>query len=312
MSSSADTIPGIKDGQQTRGIALTPMRSMMRKQMSKYDVDGSGTLDEEETARALEDLVAKEVKARHQRWVMIVAVVVSLVVILANLGLSFAVVTLTKDSAVKDDVLMSKATGDVVQTASADMEVAQDGTLLSRGDHLTPLRVSSTDTRVEGTRLVGMKGDTLATKSAPLETSALTATTPSEALQNLRKIQVVSADTGASVSLEVNGWARVPGPAAADNSTAYTGTVKLITPQGLITIDADGDMTFDDVIGSLFADLGFATDSTGRRLLSSSSSSIGLYDGWSGAPSCSVFNLGYTFKPQNGGKWSKKRSSISR
>lgn len=297
-------------GDRRGGVEIAPLRSVVRAAVSKFDVDRDGNLYKADLARLMEDVVQKDIKARHQRWVTVMAVIVALVVIVANLCMSFAVLSVLKDSDIQSDgVLVARSTHEAVRTASADLSVDADGVLQARGDDLKrPLRMASTDTRVEGSELMNSKGDTLATKSVSLTSATLNTTTPGHALRQLKKIELVS-PTGATLSLEVIGWARMP---AASGNSSSPGALKLVTHHGVIVIHAEGDMTFDDVIGSLFADLGFATDDSRRRLLQGSGFNFrGVFNGWSGAPSCSSFVSGFTYKPRGGGKWSRKRGSIS-
>lgn len=57
-----------------QGLALDPMKSVVRRALSKYDVDNSGTLDDNEMKRALEDMVAKELGVRAWGRLLLAAV----------------------------------------------------------------------------------------------------------------------------------------------------------------------------------------------------------------------------------------------
>mmetsp|Transcript_11457 Transcript_11457/g.29242 ORF Transcript_11457/g.29242 Transcript_11457/m.29242 type:complete len:590 (-) Transcript_11457:93-1862(-) len=293
------------------GLALDPMRSMVRRAVGKYDVDGSGTLSETEISHALEDLVGKELKARNQRWVTCAAVSLALFVVVANVALSFAVVSLTKDADVRaDDVLVSRTSGEPVRTASADLMVSGEGLLVARrsagADEMAkPLRVASADMHVEEGRLVGRSGSPIATATT-LKMAPLDVDTPAEALDSLRVLRVIS-PAGDMLSLSVSGWAWLNDPWREDAPK-----VKLITHHGHITLDADGNMDFDDLVGQLFADMGFPMDATGRRLLAETGTDVqAMYDGWSGRPSCADHQRRYTYKPRGSGNFDVKYEGVA-
>lgn len=244
--------------------------------LSKFDKDADRHLNMEEMLTAVEEVVKAQVKSRDLRWMITVAVTVVVLVVVTNLAMSVAILSLTKDAEVREDnVWTSRSTEEPVQTASTDFKVLPNGTLVMRrgstdgdeGATATPagpeeiVRVGSTDIRVVDDILVGNKGSTIATKQA-IQPMMLHVYMPDEVLDELRYVKVSSPASGAKLTLAVLGWARVPSPNSPGGSY-----VKLITHPGAIRID-DIELSFDDVVGTLFQEAGFETDGDRRRLQS--------------------------------------------
>jgi hypothetical protein len=80
--------------------------------------DGNGNIDAEELCQAIEDMVEAEKQNRLLKKLVIVAGVLSLLAVVAVVGLTAAVVVLTKE--VKDDngALVSKSTGRPMSTTA--------------------------------------------------------------------------------------------------------------------------------------------------------------------------------------------------
>lgn len=275
------------DGHPTQGLSglnqkfkLNKLRSTVRDRLSKFDRDVDGVLNKEEMLAAVEELVEAEVKSRNLRWIAILAFSVAVFVIAANLAMSFAVLSLTKEAEVRDDnVWTSRATDEPVQTANTDFKISPDGVLVKRGStgddaavsgEAVAVKVGSTETRVVDDQLVGIDGSTIATKQA-LQSVMLHVYMPDEVLDELRYVKVSSPTSGAKLTLAVLGWARIPSVNSPGGSY-----LKLITHPGAIRID-DIELSFDDVVGSLFQEAGFETDGA-RRRLQSINEIIGLFN----------------------------------
>ena len=82
---------------------------------------------------AIDQVIEAERHERIFKWAAIMAVVVAILAVAASAGLTYAVVVLSKDASVSDtNVLISKSSGDPLQTQSADMQVGESGALLNR------------------------------------------------------------------------------------------------------------------------------------------------------------------------------------
>ena len=90
----------------------------LREQITKADVDGDGIVNVDELLKVLET----ERMLRRERTLLIrivIALTVACVLIIAAVvGLTYAVVHLSKDTNVQNNVLVSKDTSDVISTAS--------------------------------------------------------------------------------------------------------------------------------------------------------------------------------------------------
>lgn len=75
------------------------------------------------------------VAERHERlfkWAAILSIIVAVFAVAASAGLTYAVVTLSKDVKVSNDLLVSKSTGLPLSTMSGDTQVSDSGALLNR------------------------------------------------------------------------------------------------------------------------------------------------------------------------------------
>lgn len=75
----------------------------------------------------------EEVKGAQSRRMLCLLAVVLLILLACNVGLAVGVSWLVRDSLVRDDVMVSKHTGAVVQVASSDFYLDSNGALIARG-----------------------------------------------------------------------------------------------------------------------------------------------------------------------------------
>ena len=105
----------------------------------------------------------------------------------------------------------------------------------------------------------GTKGSVVRT-AANGEPAPLTSALPDSAFAELKQFEIKS-ENGAFLSLMVLGWYRIP-----DAARSKTGNVvKIITYAGFIILDG-AEMTFEEVVGKVFSEAGFAVVN-GRKLL---------------------------------------------
>lgn len=77
-----------------------------------------GQLDLDEVCDAIEKIIRKEKTERTLKWLLAALAVFSLLTIAATVGLTYAVVALSKDTKVNGDVLQSKDSGGAMRTGS--------------------------------------------------------------------------------------------------------------------------------------------------------------------------------------------------
>eukprot|EP00854_Cymbomonas_tetramitiformis_P027319 gene27319-33652_t len=200
------------------------------------DDDDTGLITISNLQRAAGAHRQRKERARRLRMILVLGVVFLFLMLGCMFGLAFAVVELSKETTVSAD-------GSLTKYGSSEL-----------------VRTGSAETRVNGTVMTTKEGDTISVAQAPLLPATMSSLLPDSALNELR-IFSVSADSGAYISLQVLGWARVPSALSLGGSY-----VKIVTSTGTVKIDGS-TLTFDDLVGNLFEELGFVTDTSGRRLL---------------------------------------------
>jgi len=98
--------------------------------LSSIDKDQNGEIDLVELCEVLEELETSNRSRRLLKWVAIVTALFSLLTIAAIVGLTYAVVDLSKETTVSNQSLVSKDTGDTLATAKAKQSVGL-GSLVS-------------------------------------------------------------------------------------------------------------------------------------------------------------------------------------
>jgi len=235
--------PGFKyAGRRTR------MSQRVATRLEKIDTNHDGRISTTELEDAIEQLLREEQKHRSYKCMAWGVAGLLLFVLLANLGLAYAVVLLSKELDVQGNVLISTDTGDPVEVNSASF-FAEDGALRGRG---------SLDTGV------------------PLETSAqpfvhdMATSYSDDYLAEVRSIRLSWASGGSAV-LGVKAFARPGG--------VSSGQLTVMTDVGFLTIKSDGVILADNSVEVFLMKTGVINGTSGgeaptpglrRRLLQGS------------------------------------------
>jgi len=234
-------------------LKLDSLPRPIAKAIELLDWNGDGNINVDELTDAV--LVFNESKKQNMmlRKLLILASIFLLTTLAANFGLVFAVVYLTKETSTQGNGVMTVAGSD------------------------TLVRVGSAEMFLNGTAMTTDSGKSISTSQAPLREAPLTSILPNEALDELKVVKV-KGDNGAFLSLVVLGWVRIP--AATSDATP---AIKVVTQPGHILIDGS-TLAFEDLVGKVFAEAGFAVDSSSSTLLTLYEL-IGLYnsDEWTEA-----------------------------
>mmetsp|Transcript_15708 Transcript_15708/g.18929 ORF Transcript_15708/g.18929 Transcript_15708/m.18929 type:complete len:813 (+) Transcript_15708:199-2637(+) len=121
------------------------------------------------------------------------------------------------------------------------------------------MKVGSADFHVEADSLTGEDGNSIRV-AQDIQDAQLTSTLPNSAFDELRVFKTVGSN-GATLSLNVIGWSRIPDLASPGGSY-----VQLVTWNGIIKVQGYS-ISFTDTMGQLFVEAGFQLDASGRKLL---------------------------------------------
>lgn len=248
-------------------ISIAALPPRMQAAVKEFD-DGDGHLsifELQTSLRALESARTNNVRLRQYLCYAAVAVALLLVAIC---GMTFVAVRLAADTSVDDTYVMRvKGTDEPARTASADMTVSADGTLMTREV-----------VAVDGSRRL-LEADAikpLATRATHME-HKLSSTMPDKYFKQLEFFEIRN-DFGSSLAVRVHAVVRVP------RKKSMCGSVLiLVTQLGRITLDGDS-MAFDDNIGAMFAEAGFGISNDAdaaldyRRRLSDGTEIMGLFN----------------------------------
>lgn len=220
-------------------LDLDSLPRPIAKALELLDCNGDGNINVDELTDAV--LVFNESKKQNRmlRKLLILASVFLVTVLTANVGLVFAVMYLTKETSTQGDGVMT---------------VAGSATLV---------RAGSAELLLNGTAMVTEEGKSVSTSTAPFWPMTLSSTLPNEALDELMGVQV-QGDNGAFLSLAVLGWVRLPD----DQWNGPTPAIKVVTQPGLILINGTA-LSFEDLVGTVFAEAGFHLDSNSSSLTTS-------------------------------------------
>ena len=193
-------------------LSIQDFSPEMQDSLRALDLDGSGSVDSRELARAAEAYRSVQARAKRLNRMLAFGAVVLMLTLAAFSGLVFAVVEMTKESRVSESgVLMVKGSNETVKTS----QVLNKSTMCSQ------------------------LGD--------------------EVFRDMRYLEVTS-PTGATVSLNILGWARMP-----EDHSLHGTVVVIVTQVGTVTIDGS-ELAFEDSVAPFFSKAGFSVSSTGRRL----------------------------------------------
>ncbi|KAG7668470.1 hypothetical protein Ndes2526B_g03900 [Nannochloris sp. 'desiccata'] len=94
--------------------------------LRKLDTDGNGELELEEVAQVIEELVEAENSRRLLKWFSAVMACLLLLTVAATVGLTYAVVAITKDIKADNNLMISKANGEPMLVGSPTIAVIYD------------------------------------------------------------------------------------------------------------------------------------------------------------------------------------------
>mmetsp|Transcript_17725 Transcript_17725/g.29790 ORF Transcript_17725/g.29790 Transcript_17725/m.29790 type:complete len:332 (+) Transcript_17725:274-1269(+) len=217
-------------------LKLDSLPRPIAKAVELLDWNGDGNINVDELTDAVMVFNESKKQNRMLRKLLILASVFLVTTLAANFGLVFAVVYLTKETSTQGDGVMTVAGTD------------------------TLVRVGSAEMRLNGTAMTTNGGKSISTSQAPLKPMPLTSTLPNEALDELKMVKV-KGDNKAFLSLTVLGWVRIP--AATPGAIP---SIKIVTQPGHILIDGNS-LSFEDLVGRVFADAGFSVDGSSTSLL---------------------------------------------
>lgn len=269
-------------GDTTTSMTTSFMTMSVQESLENI-VDDNGVI----SVNDLTNLINHQASMKHQysQLKKLSAIFIGLLLCFGIAG-SFAAYRLNqnlKDSAVNDDVLVSKKTRQPLATASTDT-VVKANVMTSKVTHKA-VEVASIDTTIsmDGTLLsrdhAGAISSVVSTSVATTQ-QALTSLMSDAALRELRVLALTSV-TGASIHLNVLGFIRLP-PRPCRRSL-----VKLFTAAGVLMLDGT-QLTFDTDVAGVLADAGFESSeypddvdgkqTVRRRLLSELSALIGMFN----------------------------------
>ena len=175
-------------------LSIQDFSPEMQDSLRALDLDGSGSVDSRELARAAEAYRSVQARAKRLNRMLAFGAVVLMLTLAAFSGLVFAVVDMTKESRVSESgVLMVKGSNETVKTS----QVLNKSTMCSQ------------------------LGD--------------------EIFRDMRYLEVTS-PTGATVSLNILGWARMP-----EDHSLHGTVVVIVTQVGTVTIDGS-ELAFEDSV----------------------------------------------------------------
>jgi hypothetical protein len=187
----------------------------------RYDADGSGTFSLTEVRNIVHDLEAAKADAKRMHKIVSFSFLAVLLVCCTMLAITIIGNEISKDQDQSSSgKLLVKGTDTVVQTASADMAVATDGSLIQR----CPPNADGSTTQCKATKL----------NTNALTPHALTSRVPNKYLQQLKTFEYVDPTDDAQTpkSVTVHGFTRKPQAGALCGSV-----VVLDTSEGNFILD---------------------------------------------------------------------------
>ena len=238
---------------------LKTRQAALLDELRAADLNGDGHLELEEVAELLinemhakDEAVLQAKRTRVMRKYVLLLALMVFVMLLGNFGLTFAVVTMAKDTKISASAELQTVSGEPVSVASTDTVTDEDGILRDRrhpGQHAVKVGEATEPHRLDS-RL------------------------PDEVWSELKYLHFTST-TGGTLHLFVQAWARVP-----SDHSLHGSVISVITAAG--DLEFDGRIvTYADGMQDLFRRSGFEAGSCGwhsRRLQVSSFSLIGLFN----------------------------------
>ena len=208
-----------------------------------FDSNQDGTVSADELTQAALLFSQQRKRTRLYRNMLIVVSFAALLIVGAVVGLTAAVVELSKESHVQGGALVSSTSNEVVRTGSAEFRVESNAIMMAE-----------TSADFNATRVPRA----LATSQA-LQQHPLTSNLPDSYFSELRFL-TLTAPTGATLSLTINGIMRLPDP------TSQCGTILTIfTAAGALEIDGTTVSFRESSLEEAFVVAGFNVQGGGSR-----------------------------------------------
>ena len=180
-------------------LAVKAFDSRMKASLDSLDPDNNGYIDFKQIEEALVLYFSKMQQSRYRTIFWALFAVTCIIFLGATFGLVYLVVDLRKDMSSVNDQLVSRATGQPLQTASADF-VIQNGIMTQR----PTAKQSRRDTAAESSDLK------LLQFSAPV--AAISSTMTMAQLSALTSLHISPQPNAGAISLTIDGFTIVPAP----------------------------------------------------------------------------------------------------
>ena len=180
-------------------LAVKAFDSRMKASLDSVDPEHSGYIDFKQIEEALVLYFSKMQQSRYKTIFWALFAVTCIIFLGATFGLVYLVVDLRKDMSSVNDQLVSRATGQPLQTASADF-VIQNGIMTQR----PTAKQSRRDTAAESSDLK------LLQFSAPV--AAISSTMTMAQLSALTSLHISPQPNAGAISLTIDGFTIVPAP----------------------------------------------------------------------------------------------------
>ena len=180
-------------------LAISTLDSRMKASMDSIDPDNNGYIDFKEIEEALVLYFNKMQHSRYKTIFWALFVITCVIFLGATFGLVYLVVDLRKDMSSVNNQLVSRTTGQPLQTASTEF-VIQNGIMTQR----TTAKQSRRDAAP------GPSDVKLIPFSAPV--SAISSKMTQKQISTLTELQVSYQPNGGAVSLAIDGFTLVPAP----------------------------------------------------------------------------------------------------
>jgi len=108
----------------SRLLKSQSLSASMRTNLARADIDNDGIIDVEELVKILESESALRRERKLLHWIVVALGIACILIVVAVVGLTYAVVHLSKDTAVQNNVLVSKADSQPLSTGSLQVSSA--------------------------------------------------------------------------------------------------------------------------------------------------------------------------------------------
>jgi CRP-like cAMP-binding protein len=184
----------------------------VQRMLKEYDTDGDGQFSVDEVETIISTLLQTKKRAKSMKYVAMAAFVALLAVCASMFAMAVLGAEVAKDVSQSDSGLMTvKGTDQVVQVASSDFTVDADGSLVMRV--ATPWDEHCEDGHCEtdtGRRALQSTSETPIRTAAYLTEHALSSTVPDKYLAELKSFMYTSPLDGATMSVHVDSFVRIP------------------------------------------------------------------------------------------------------